>query len=123
MSEDERLKQIREIILSHKGKARAIKSKTIALRVGIKEDDTHIGTRALITKLVKEGIPIGACDNGYFLLQTQEEVDEYSQLLNGRMLEIYDRIIRMQNNFNNFHGVNNKSKIKPIEDEEDKDIL
>ena len=123
VTEEERLKKIKEIILSRKGKANAIKSKTIALRVGIKEDDTHIGTRSLITKLVKEGLPIGACDNGYFLLETQEEVDEYGQLLNGRMLEIYDRIIRMQNNFNNFHGVNNKSKVKPTADDEDRDIL
>ncbi len=123
-TEEEKLKKIREIILQHKGKANAIKSKTIALRIGVAEDDTHVGTRSLITKLVKEGMPIGASDNGYFLLQTQEEVDEYGQKLNNRMLEIYDRIFRTQNNFNLYYGVNNKSSVKPIAGEdEDEDIL
>jgi hypothetical protein len=124
MEEEERLRKIKEIILQHKGKAKAIKSKSIALAIGINEDDTHIGTRTLITKLIKDGLPIGACDNGYFLLETQPEVDEYSQILNGRMLEIYDRIIRIQNNFNMFYGVNNKPAIRPrTEEDEDEDIL
>jgi hypothetical protein len=122
--EEDRLRKIREIILQHKGKAKAIKSKTIALEIGINEDDTHIGTRNLITKLVKEGLPIGACDNGYFLLETQQEVDEYGQLLNGRMLEIYDRVIRTQNNYNTFYGVHNKSSVKAkTGEDEDEDIL
>jgi hypothetical protein len=69
-------------------------------------------------------MPIGACDNGYFLLETQDEVDEYDQKLNNRMLEIYDRIIRMQNNFNNYYNVHNKSSVKPIiGEDEDEDIL
>jgi hypothetical protein len=123
-SEEEKLEIIRKILLQHVGKAHAIKSKDIAVSIGIDEDATHIGTRFLITKLVKEGMPIGACDNGYFLLETQDEVDEYGQKLNNRMLEIYDRIIRMQNNFNNYHNVHNKSSVKPINGEdEDDDIL
>jgi hypothetical protein len=122
--EEDRLRKIKEIILQHKGKAKAIKSKSIALTIGINEDDTHIGTRNLITKLIKDGLPIGACDNGYFLLETQPEVDEYSQILNGRMLEIYDRIVHIQNNFNMFYGVNNKPAIQSrTEEDEDEDIL
>lgn len=118
------MEKIREIILKHKGKANAIKSKTIALRIGINEDDTHIGTRNLITKLVKKGMPIGACANGYFLLETQKEVDEYHQILTGRMYEIVDRGIRIQDNFNKYYGVANKPTVKPFDGEdEDEDIL
>jgi hypothetical protein len=124
-TDEEKMEIIRGIIIQHKGKDNAIKSKAIALKIGhIGEDDTHIGTRNLITKLIREGMPIGACDNGYFLLETQEEVDEYGQKLNNRIFEIYDRIFRIQNNFNNYYGVNNKSSIKPITGEdEDADIL
>ena len=123
-SEEEKLEIIRKILLEHVGKAKAIKSKVIALSLGVDEDATHIGTRFLITKLIHDGMPIGACDNGYFLLETQDEVDEYGQKLNNRMLEIYDRIIRMQNNYNNYYNVLNKSAIKPIVGEdEDEDIL
>jgi len=122
--EEDRLRKIKEIILQHKGKANAIKSRTIALMIGMSEDDTHIGTRSLITKLIKDGMPIGACDNGYFLLETQQEIDDYHQILNGRMLEIYDRIIRIQNNFNVYYSVNNKPAAEVITGEdEDADIL
>jgi hypothetical protein len=68
-TDEEKMEKIREIILQHKGKANAITSKIIALKIGMNEDDTHIGTRSLITELIKNGMPIGACDNGYFLLR------------------------------------------------------
>lgn len=124
-TDEEKMKIIKEIILKHKGKANAIKSKAIALSIGHgEEDDTHIGTRSLITKLIREGMPIGACDNGYFLLEKQKEVDEYMQKLNSRIGEIHDRKYRIQDNFNNYYGVNNKSADKPITGEdEDEDIL
>lgn len=123
-TDEEKMGKIREIILQHKGKANALKSKTIALRIGMNEDDTHIGTRSLITKLIKNGMPIGACDNGYFLLETQKEVDEYHQILNGRMYEIYERGVRIQDNFNRYYGVNNKPSVKPfIGEDGDEDIL
>ena len=122
--EEERIAKIREIILKHKGKKNAIKSKVIAARVGIAEDDTHIGTRSLITKLVKKGLPVGACDNGYFLMETQKEVDEYNQILNNRIEEIYDRKGRMQSNFDRFYGKKKKTMRKPqTGEDEDADIL
>jgi hypothetical protein len=123
-TEDEKMIKIKDIILRHSGKASAITSKKIAIAIGINEDDTHIGTRSLITKLVKRGMPIGACDNGYFLLQTQKEVDEYGQLLNSRIQEIYDRIGRLQFNFDTYYGkvTKLKKRKKPSEDE-DEDIL
>ena len=121
--EEEKLPKIREILLKHKGKKNAIKSKVIAVRVGITEDDTHIGTRSLITKLVKQGLPIGACDNGYFLMENQKEVDEYNQILNNRIEEIYDRKGRMQSNFDRFYSKKKKTRRKPQPSEEDEDIL
>lgn len=123
-AEEEKLRKIKEIILGHKGKANAIKSKTIATMVGINEDDTHIGTRSLITKLVKQGLPIGACDNGYFLIETRKEVDEYGQLLNSRIQEIYDRLGRLQFNFDMYYGKVKKSKPRrKAGEDEDEDIL
>jgi putative heme iron utilization protein len=124
-TDEEKMEIIRKIILKHIGKANAIKAKFIATKIGLSgEDDTHIGTRNLITKLVKQGMPIGACDNGYFLLETQDEVDEYGQKLNNRIVEIYERIMHIQNNFNAYYHVQNKSAVKPVMGEdEDEDIL
>jgi hypothetical protein len=122
--DEEKLKKIKEIILNHKGKANAIKSKDIAVSVGIYEDDTHIGTRNLITRLVKQGLPIGASDNGYFLIETQKEVDEYGQLLNSRIQEIYDRLGRLQFNFDMYYGKVKRSKPRrKAGEDEDEDIL
>lgn len=122
-TDDEKMAKIKEILLKHKGKKHCIKSKVIATRVGVSEDATHIGTRSLITKLVKQGLPIGACDNGYFLMETQKEVDEYTQILNNRIEEIYDRKGRMQSNFNRFYVKRKKTRKKPQLSEEDADIL
>ena len=122
-TDEEKMAKIKKIILKHKGKKNCIKSKVIATRVGISDDATTIGTRSLITKLVKQGLPIGACDNGYFLMETQEEVDEYTQLLNNRIEEIYDRKGRMQPNFDRFHVKKKTMKKKPQLSEEDADIL
>jgi hypothetical protein len=123
-TEEERMEKIKEIILKHKGKANAIKSKTIAAMIGINEDDTHIGTRSLITKLVKQGLPIGACDNGYFIMETQEEVDDYQQILNNRIDEIWERKRHIQDNFCKYHGKKIKPKTKPeTEEDKDEDIL
>ncbi len=80
--------KIKQILLEHVGREKAIKSKPIAIMIGVFEDDTHVATRTLITKLVKQGLPIGACSKGYFILQTQKEVDEYQQSLNNRIDEI-----------------------------------
>jgi hypothetical protein len=122
--EEEKMRKIKEIILQHKGRANAIKSKSIASAIGISEDDTHIGTRNLITKLVKQGLPIGACDNGYFLIETQKEVDEYGQLLNSRIQEIYDRLGRLQFNFDMYYRKAKKRKPRrKAGEDEDEDIL
>lgn len=47
------LEQIRDILLSHKGKRNPITSAEIARKIGIIEDDTHAQTRALILECAK----------------------------------------------------------------------
>jgi hypothetical protein len=102
--EEERLKAIREILLNHRGKADAITASTIGNALGIPENDTVSTTRKLITKLVKDGLPIGAHDNGYFLIENEDELNEYMQRLNGRIYGIYTRMNHIITNFNNYHG-------------------
>ena len=102
--EEERLREIKEMLLNHKGKANAITSGKIAVALDIPENDTVATTRSLITKLIREGLPIGATDNGYFLIETQEELNEYIQRLNDRIYGIYDRINRLISIYNEYYG-------------------
>lgn len=102
--EEERLGKIRKIILEHKGKNNAITSGKIATALGIPDNDTVATTRSLITKLIREGLPIGAHDNGYFLIENQEELNEYIRKLNDRIYGIYDRINRLISIYNEYYG-------------------
>jgi hypothetical protein len=122
LTEAEKLDKIRAILLKHRGKANSIKSKTIALMIGIDEDDTHVQTRGLITKLFKAGLPVGAWNSGYFLIETQDEIDEYCETLNSRIEEVYDRLGRLQSNFDRFYDKKRKIKRNPV-GMEDADIL
>jgi hypothetical protein len=122
-TEREKIDKIKQILLEHVGKDKAIKSKVIALRIGVKEDDTHIKTRTLITELVKQGLPIGACGNGYFIMVTQKEVDDYQQILNNRIDEIWERKRFIQNSFDTYYGNSNPVIKKEREEDEDQDIL
>ncbi len=123
LTEQEKLDKIKQILLEHVGKDKAIKSKVIALRIGVKEDDTHIKTRGLITELVKQGLPIGACGNGYFIMVAQKEVDDYQQILNNRIGEIWERKRLTQNNFDAYYGNSKPAVQKEKEEDEDEDIL
>jgi len=103
--EEQRLEEIEKILLSHKGKQKAIASNKIAKLIGIHEDDTVSTTRGLITKLIRRTeLPIGACESGYYIMQTEEELNEVMQDLNGRIHGISDRIIQLTTNFGKYHG-------------------
>ena len=103
--EEERLREIRNILLNHKGKQNAIPSSKIAKMLGIPENDTVATTRGLITKLIKNTcLPIGSSENGYYIMETEEELNEVIQDLNGRILGIYDRTNRLISNFNEYNG-------------------
>ena len=103
--EDERLAENKKILLNHKGKANAITASTIGKALDIPENDTVATTRGLITKLIKdERLPIGATETGYFLVENEEELNEYTRDLNDRIYGIYERINRLISNFNEYYG-------------------
>ena len=103
--EEHRLEEIKKILLQHKGKAKAIPSNKIAKMLEIPENDTVATTRSLITKLIKNTcLPIGSSENGYYIMETEEELNDVIRDLNGRILGIYDRTNRLISNFNEYNG-------------------
>lgn len=80
------LKELKGILMEHRGKKNAITSKKIAHKLGIDEDDTHPKTRKLVLECMKEyQLPVGATNRGYFIITSEEELDEYVDNLNKRI--------------------------------------
>ena len=114
--EEERLREIKEILLDHKGKQNPISAGKIGKALNIPENDTVATTRSLITKLIKRThLPIGSSENGYYIMQTEEELNDVMQDLNGRILGIYERINKLISNFNEYNG----KSVKHVEHKDD----
>lgn len=92
--DDETLTAIREILEDHRGKDDPITSREISNQVGIDEPGSFPTTRGAITKLLhEEKIPIGASGNGYFILESEDEIDEYIGNLTRRINGLEERKI------------------------------
>jgi hypothetical protein len=107
--EAQRLDAIRKIMLDHKGRSNPIKSSEIRKRLSIPDNDTSGATRALITKLIlDEGMPIAATSNGYFYIETQQELAEYMAHLQDRITNTTNRMVTV---FANYKVKNGNAKI------------
>ena len=96
---DKRLKEITEILSSHRGKGNEITSACIAKMIGIDEDDTHAQTRALIKQAAEAfNLPLSSNRNGYFIMTSEAELDSYMSNLDSRIRGIEDRKRPMREN-------------------------
>lgn len=63
------IKQIKDILIEHKGKKNRITASTIAAKIGIVENATYAKTRALIFECAKaHKLPLAADTKGYYLI-------------------------------------------------------
>lgn len=103
--QQKRLEEIKKIILEHKGKTNPIAANKISKLLKIPDNDTVSTTRALITKLIlDEGMPIGAYGDGYFYIETAQELAEYVDYLDQKILQTTNRKTKIINNFENKYG-------------------
>lgn len=103
--EQNRLEEIKRIILEHKGAANAISAGEISSLLNIPEDDTVSTTRGLITKLIlEECVPIGASDNEYFYIETKKELGQYIDYLDQKILQTTNRKTKVITNYEMKYG-------------------
>ncbi len=103
--EKERIAKIKEILLQHKGQAKAISARDIALKVDIPDNDTFGGTRGLITKLMEEeDLPIGASHDGFYLICNKDELRQYVLDLSERAGSILNRKVLVMVNYRRFYN-------------------
>lgn len=99
------LKKVRDILLKHKGKGHEIPSWKIADKLGIDEDDTHAQARGLVLKCAKEyHLPVAANSRGYFIMETEAELREYTDDLDKRIKGIKKRKKKMEEYFWEWNG-------------------
>ena len=97
-------KRIQKILQTHKGKEHPITSAKIAEMLGIKEDDTHAKTRAIIRECAEEYyLPLLSSNRGYYLAQSENELNQYIKNLDSRIAGIKERKRIIKNNFER-HG-------------------
>jgi NDP-sugar pyrophosphorylase family protein len=92
-TDEEKKREIREMLEeNHVGKGNAIFSGEIADEMGIPDDDTHVNVREYLSELLQEGLPLaGNPGHGYWIIDSQEELDNYVGSLERRARSIDNR--------------------------------
>lgn len=96
----DKIAKIKTELEKHIGKSNKITSKQIAEIIGIREDATQAKTRALILECAKQyKLPLAADNQGYYLITSERELNEYIKNLDSRIAGIKDRKRLIKENF------------------------
>lgn len=83
---------VKDMLLDHRGKGNEITSREISDQLEKDEVGSFPSTRMMVRDIMMEDeIPIGSNTNGYYVIETDEELDEYVANLESRMSGIADR--------------------------------
>ena len=89
--------EIKNILMKHKGKKNAIASKRISEAVGFPMEDTQSVSRQAIWNTAEEyGLPVVSCNKGYFIAETDDEIETYNQNIQKR-IDGMDKTRKMAN--------------------------
>jgi len=78
--------KIKDILMDHRGKKNAIASKRISEAMGFPMEDTQSVSRQAIWSTAEEyGLPLVSCDKGYFIAETDDEIEAYNQNIEKRI--------------------------------------
>lgn len=104
MGNDQILLKIKKIIEKHKGKGNQISAGKIAEMLNLKHEDTHIEARTLILEAIKKlNIPAAGGSKGYYLITSEEELEEYLSSIDRRIKKIKDRKSTIKKAFNEYY--------------------
>jgi len=103
---EERERKVKEILMKHRGKENAIPASQIAHQIGLDEGETYSETRGLVLGAARKyQLPIAATtQNGYYFIETREELADYLLTLDGRIHEIETRKRLIMENYIRHHG-------------------
>jgi hypothetical protein len=112
----EQVEQVHEI-LKYSTKDKPVTSDVIRQVLGIKDFSGRWKSRDLITEMMRRtGLPLAASNEGYFVMNTLDDLKVYRSQLRERMLKIQNRIDLVEKNWEKKHG-----SLPDDEDSEDED--
>lgn len=78
--------QIKDILLKHIGHKNPIKSKEISEKMGFPLEDTQsVSRKAIWETAEKFGLPLVSSSKGYYIAETDEEVEKYRDNIKQRI--------------------------------------
>jgi len=92
--------RIRDILLQHRGKENAITAKEISAKMGYPMEDTQSVSWYQIKKTEeKYNLPLVSGREGYYIAQTDEEMEKYNQNIRNRMEKMEQRRLMANENY------------------------
>jgi len=93
------------VLLQHRGSNNAIQSHVIGSEARVYDvDPTSYKVRACIRELIDEGVPIGSGPDGYYIMETQAELQHNIASLSSRITSMTRRRDNMIRAFNEFEA-------------------
>lgn len=107
---------VKELLLEHKGSDNPITSREISDELDRREVGSFPQTRMLIRDIMMEDqIPVASSTNGYYVITAEEELQDYVDQLESRILGMTERKMMIQKAANQWDG--------DIETDDDLDLL
>jgi hypothetical protein len=96
-SPEEVRERVKELLLDHRGANDPITSREINDEVGLDNVGSFPSTRAVIREIVMEDqIPVAGGSNGYYVIEQEDELQDYIERLEGRVMNITERKFAVQ---------------------------
>lgn len=115
-SDDDVKDRVESILRDHRGSDNPISSREINDEIGVDDIGSFPSTRAIVRELVlEEKIPIASSNQGYYIIETEDELAEYIENLSARIDSIAERRFAIQRAAQEWD--------EPIESSEDEDLL
>jgi len=83
------------------GSGNTITAREIAEHFVVSDGAVEVPIRGVIRQAIEDGELIGSNNHGFFIIETQEEYDNYLESLHSRRRGISDRIRNLRNNWRN----------------------
>ena len=107
---------VKELLLDHKGSDNPISSREISEELDKEEVGSFPETRMMIREImIEDEIPIASSNAGYYVIEAEEELQDYVDQLESRILGMTERKMHIQQAANNWDG--------DIETDDDLDLL
>lgn len=89
---EEEKEQVKEILLEHHGADNPVTSREINERLDLDNVGSFPTTRSVIREiLMVDGVPVASNSNGYYIIETDEELENYVDRLGERINNIAER--------------------------------